>query len=50
MSPGGLAMVLAMPLVGIALAKFEARWLVAAGLVVSAIGFLRCPASTCLWA
>jgi DHA2 family multidrug resistance protein len=41
MSPGGLAMVLAMPIVGVLLAKFEARWLVAAGLIVSAVGLFK---------
>ena len=41
LSPGGFAVILLMPLVGALLAKVEARWLVMAGLLVSAIGLFR---------
>jgi len=36
LSPGGLAMLLTMPLVGLALGKIEARWLIAGGLLSGA--------------
>ncbi len=41
LSPGGLAIIALMPVVGFLLGKFEARWLVLIGLVVSAIGLLN---------
>lgn len=41
LSPGGLVMVLAMPLVGILLQRFEARWLMLLGLLIGAFGLFR---------
>jgi MFS transporter, DHA2 family, multidrug resistance protein len=41
LSPGGLAIVVAMPLVGVLLSKIEARWLVIFGLCVSALGLFQ---------
>ena len=41
LSPGGLAVVFLMPLVGALLARVEARWLVACGLLISASGLFR---------
>jgi DHA2 family multidrug resistance protein len=41
LSPGGVAVVLLMPLVGVLLSRFEPRWLVAFGLAVSAIGLFQ---------
>ena len=41
LSPGGVAVVLLMPLVGILLSRFEPRWLVAFGLAVSALGLFQ---------
>ncbi|MFN7995148.1 MAG: DHA2 family efflux MFS transporter permease subunit [Bryobacteraceae bacterium] len=41
LSPGGLAIVFCMPLVGFLLAKVEARWLVIFGLCVSAFGLFQ---------
>ena len=41
LSPGGLVIIAFMPVVGFLLAKFEARWLVMIGLIISAIGLLR---------
>jgi DHA2 family multidrug resistance protein len=38
LSPGGLAIMVMMPIVGFLLSKIEARWLVMVGLVVSSIG------------
>jgi DHA2 family multidrug resistance protein len=38
LSPGGIAVIVLMPLVGTLLSKVEARWLVVFGLTVSAIG------------
>ena len=40
LSPGGLAVCVCMPVVGLLLKKFEARWLVIFGVVVSATGLL----------
>jgi DHA2 family multidrug resistance protein len=39
-SPGGLALVLTMPFVGLALQKMEARWLMVAGLLICALGLM----------
>jgi MFS transporter, DHA2 family, multidrug resistance protein len=41
LSPGGVAVVLLMPLVGLLLSRFEPRWLVAFGLAVSALGLFQ---------
>src|SRR5581483_10410182 len=41
LSPGGLAIVFMMPVVGVLLSKFEARWLVVVGLAISAIGLFQ---------
>jgi len=41
LSPGGLAIVIGMPLVGFLLSKIEARWLVIFGLCVSALGLFQ---------
>ncbi len=41
LSPGGVAIVIMMPLVGMLLGRFQARWLVVFGLVVSALGLFR---------
>ncbi len=41
LSPGGLAMMLGMALVGRLLAKIEARWLIIFGLVVASIGLFQ---------
>jgi MFS transporter, DHA2 family, multidrug resistance protein len=41
LSPGGVAVVLLMPLVGLLLSRFEPRWLVAFGLTVSALGLFQ---------
>src|SRR5271170_5138473 len=38
LSPGGLAVMVMMPIVGILLSKIEARWLIAFGLIVSSLG------------
>jgi MFS transporter, DHA2 family, multidrug resistance protein len=38
LSPGGVVIMIMMPIVGFLLSKFEARWLVMIGLVVSALG------------
>jgi DHA2 family multidrug resistance protein len=40
LSPGGLAICVCMPIVGLLLRKFEARWLVIFGVLVSAAGLL----------
>jgi len=40
-SPGGIAVVLLMPLVGVLLSRFEPRWLVVFGLAVSAFGLFQ---------
>ena len=40
LSPGGIAICLLMPLVGMLLRKFEARWLVIGGVLVSAAGLI----------
>ena len=40
LSPGGLAIMVLMPVVGFLLSKFEARWLMMIGLAVSALGLL----------
>jgi len=41
LSPGGLAIMVMMPIVGFLLSKFEARWLVIFGLLVSAFGLYQ---------
>src|SRR5262249_39025937 len=41
LSPGGLAIMVMMPVVGFLLAKIEARWLVIFGLLVSAYGLYQ---------
>ena len=41
LSPGGLAVIALMPLVGMLVSKVEARWLVMFGLLVSAIGLFH---------
>jgi DHA2 family multidrug resistance protein len=41
LSPGGIAMMFGMAVVGKLLAKFEARWLIVFGLVVASIGLFR---------
>ena len=41
LSPGGLVIAVTMPLVGFLLSKFEARWLVIFGLVVSSLGLFH---------
>jgi DHA2 family multidrug resistance protein len=41
LSPGGIAIVIMMPVVGVLLGKFQARWLIAVGLVISAAGLFR---------
>jgi DHA2 family multidrug resistance protein len=41
LSPGGLVMVLAMPIVGILLQRFEARWLMLLGLLTGAFGLFE---------
>ncbi|HMD49212.1 MAG TPA: DHA2 family efflux MFS transporter permease subunit [Bryobacteraceae bacterium] len=41
LSPGGVAIMMMMPLVGMLLARFEARWLVMAGLVISSLGLFQ---------
>ncbi|HUP03757.1 MAG TPA: DHA2 family efflux MFS transporter permease subunit [Bryobacteraceae bacterium] len=41
LSPGGIAMMIGMAVVGRLLAKFEARWLIIFGLVVAAIGLFQ---------
>ena len=38
LSPGGLAIMILMPIVGFLLSKFEARWLIIFGLLVSSMG------------
>jgi DHA2 family multidrug resistance protein len=40
LSPGGIAILLCMPLVGILLRKFEPRWLVVFGVLISSAGLL----------
>jgi DHA2 family multidrug resistance protein len=40
LSPGGLAVCVCMPVVGLLLRKYEARWLVVFGVLVSAAGLL----------
>ncbi|HZT32614.1 MAG TPA: DHA2 family efflux MFS transporter permease subunit [Bryobacteraceae bacterium] len=41
LSPGGVAIVLMMPVVGMLLGRYEARWLVVGGLAVSALGLFQ---------
>ena len=41
LSPGGLAIMVMMPMVGFLLSRFEARWLVIFGLLVSAAGLFE---------
>jgi DHA2 family multidrug resistance protein len=41
LSPGGVAVVFLMPMVGLLLSRFEPRWLVAFGLAVSAAGLFQ---------
>src|SRR5436190_8777340 len=41
LSPGGLAIIVLMPVVGFLMARFEARWLVMFGLGVSALGLFQ---------
>src|ERR1700722_19453193 len=41
LSPGGLMIMVMMPIVGILLSKIEARWLIIAGLIVSALGLFQ---------
>jgi MFS transporter, DHA2 family, multidrug resistance protein len=41
LSPGGLMIMIMMPIVGILLSKVEARWLIIVGLVVSALGLFQ---------
>jgi DHA2 family multidrug resistance protein len=41
LSPGGLAVLFLLPLVGRLTQKFEARWLVATGLAITGLGLLR---------
>ena len=41
LSPGGLAIMVMMPIVGFLLSRFEARWLVIVGLLVSAFGLYQ---------
>jgi DHA2 family multidrug resistance protein len=41
LSPGGLAIMVMMPIVGFLLSKIEARWLIVFGLVISAFGLYQ---------
>jgi DHA2 family multidrug resistance protein len=41
LSPGGLAILVMMPVVGFLLSKFEARWLVIFGLLISSFGLFQ---------
>jgi MFS transporter, DHA2 family, multidrug resistance protein len=41
LSPGGLAIIVLMPIVGFLLSKYEARWLVIFGLAVSSLGLFQ---------
>jgi len=41
LSPGGIAIMMMMPIVGMLLARFEARWLVIVGLVISSLGLFQ---------
>lgn len=41
LSPGGLVTLIALPIVGRLMTKFEARWLVAIGLLITGFGLLR---------
>jgi MFS transporter, DHA2 family, multidrug resistance protein len=41
LSPGGMAIVFGLPVIGFLLSRFEARWLVIFGLSVSAIGLFQ---------
>src|SRR5579872_3110407 len=41
LSPGGLAIMVMMPIVGFLLSRFEARWLVMFGLLVSSLGLYQ---------
>src|SRR5271170_4466692 len=41
LSPGGLAVMVMMPIVGILLSKIEARWLIVFGLIVSSLGLFE---------
>ncbi len=41
LSPGGLAIMVMMPIVGFLLSRFEARWLVMIGLLVSSLGLYQ---------
>ncbi len=41
LSPGGLVIMMMMPIVGILLSKIEARWLIMVGLIVSALGLFQ---------
>jgi DHA2 family multidrug resistance protein len=41
LSPGGLAIIALMPVAGFLLSRFEARWLVIGGLLVSSVGLIQ---------
>ncbi len=41
LSPGGLAIMVMMPIVGLLLSRFEARWLVIFGLLISSLGLFQ---------
>jgi DHA2 family multidrug resistance protein len=41
LSPGGIAIIVGMPIVGFLLSRYEARWLVICGLAVSALGLFQ---------
>jgi MFS transporter, DHA2 family, multidrug resistance protein len=41
LSPGGVVIMMMMPIVGLLLARYEARWLVIVGLLVSSIGLFQ---------
>jgi DHA2 family multidrug resistance protein len=41
LSPGGLAIMVMMPIVGVLLSKFEPRWLVIVGLLISSFGLFQ---------
>ena len=41
LSPGGLMIMVMMPLVGVLLSRYEARWLVIVGLLISSFGLLQ---------
>jgi DHA2 family multidrug resistance protein len=41
LSPGGIATIVCLPLVGLLMRRFQARWLVVAGVLISSLGLLR---------